>query len=177
MLNQVMAQFSYGSFFLSSSLAVKPHTWWSGPRKKTTNLRFCSLQLWPRCGERKRTSPQWTTRSWAVVSATTMARTSLRRSTESDMSTSSCVTSPRSLAMTQWWTNVKTLRKILSVENLWCLLKSKICFWPPLLRMERWLDLLTSACSSNSFPIVFVDNPNVYCFGDFPSSLYQAKKW
>lgn len=170
---QVMVPSSSGSFFLSFLSMLNAQTWSSGPRKRITSSKSFSPQQWQRCGVRKRTSLPWTTRSWAVVSATIMARVSSKRSMAKDMCTSSCAIFPRSWAMIPWWTSAKISWRIRSVENQWCRLKLKISLFPLQLKMVNLRDLSTLAFCS-SFPFVFVDNPNVFYFGNSFCSLYQA---
>ena len=167
-----MVPFSCGSSFLSFSSTLNAQTWSSGPRRKTMSSKSFSLRRWQRCGARKRTSPPWTTKNWAVASATIMARVSSKRSMAKDMSTSSCAISPRSWATIPWWTSAKILWKSRSVENQWCRLKLKICLFRLQLKTVNLRDLLTLVFCS-SFPFV-VDNPNVFYFGDSFCSLYQA---
>lgn len=168
-----MVPSSSGSSFLSSSSMLNAQTWSSGPRRKIMSSKSFSLQLWQRCGARKRTSLPWITKSWAVAFATIMARVSLKRSMVKDTCTSSCAIFPRSWATIPWLTSAKILWRSRSVENQWCRLKSKICLFLIQLKMVNLQELSTLVFCA-SFPFVFVDNPNVFYFGNSFCSLYQA---
>lgn len=141
-----MDQSNCGSSYWSWSLIPNVQNWSSGPKMRTMSSRSYSLQMLPGCGEKRKTNPLWTTRSWAVVSDTTMAIQWSRRFMEKDMYTGFCVTSQKFLAMIQWLSNVKTLWMMQCVEKQLCHLKSMICMLLLQLKVAYLLDILTSVC-------------------------------